>query len=110
MNCKYCSIELGKSRNGFSCQTCRNGLARYNMNRLDMLKLYESQNGKCALCNKNVLMFDRRKSYSGYIDHDHQTGKVRAILCHPCNTSIGYLEREKIDLYKVKEYILPVAQ
>lgn len=105
MNCKSCGVELGPTRNGRQCQTCRNGLARYGMNRNDMLQLHESQGGKCALCDKPVTMFDRRKSHSGYIDHDHNTGKVRAVLCHPCNTAIGYMERIKLDLNRVREYI-----
>ena len=104
MNCKHCKIELGESRNGFECQTCRNGIARYGLNRLDQIALYEAQNGKCALCEKPVVLFNRRKAHSGYIDHDHKTGKVRAILCHPCNTALGYIETH-LNLEKVKRYI-----
>ena len=107
MNCKSCGIELGPTRNGKQCQTCRNGIARYGMNRLEMLNLHESQNGKCALCDKNVEMFNRRKYDSGYIDHNHTTGAVRSILCHPCNTSIGYLENANIDIDRLKQYLSP---
>ena len=105
-NCKHCGIELGPTRNGLQCQTCRNGLARYKMTRNDMIQMHESQDGKCALCDKPVNMFDRRKSASGYIDHDHGTGKVRAVLCHPCNTSIGYIEK-KLDINRILNYLSP---
>lgn len=40
------------------------------------------QGGKCALCRK-------RKAI--HVDHDHATGKVRAILCFRCNNGLGKL-------------------
>jgi hypothetical protein len=106
-NCKHCGIELPELRKGLSCVTCKNGMDRYNMNRNDMIALHESQDYKCKLCSKEVKLFSRRLHDSGYIDHNHTTGKVRAILCHPCNTSIGYLENAGIDLNKLTQYLVP---
>lgn len=104
-NCKHCGVDLLESKGiGAQCYTCKNGLERYGMNRKDMINLYESQNKLCALCDKPVDLFSRRKGNSGYIDHCHTTGKVRAILCHPCNTALGYIER-KLDLDRVKKYV-----
>jgi uncharacterized CHY-type Zn-finger protein len=49
-----------------------------------------SQNNKCAICN------DELKKHA-HIDHDHKTGKVRAILCLECNTGLGkFKENPKI--------------
>ena len=105
--CKHCGVtDEVYSFLGNQCRTCKNGLDRYNMNRLDQISLHESQNGKCALCDKPVDLFSRRKGNSGYIDHNHITGKVRAILCHPCNTSLGYIENN-LSLERLKEYLLP---
>ena len=107
-HCKHCGIsEDQNSFIGNQCRTCKNGLSRYNMTRLDMISLHESQDGKCKLCDKEVNMFSRRKGNSGYIDHDHSTGKVRSILCHPCNTGIGYLENAGIDINRLKHYLVP---
>ena len=102
--CKHCSIELPKKHVGSQCATCKNGLGRYNMNRLDMISMHESQNKQCALCSKEVELFSRRKKDSGFIDHCHKTGKVRAILCLPCNTAIGYIEKHNISLESLKEH------
>jgi hypothetical protein len=103
-NCKHCGDVLNESkRNGYSCNTCKNGLDRYNLNKLDMLNLHQSQKGKCKLCSEEVDMFV--KYHGGYIDHNHDTGKVRGILCHPCNISVGYLENKSIDLDVLKSYI-----
>src|SRR5690348_15420709 len=50
-------------------------------------KLFESQNFKCAVCNRiqitNIEAF--------HIDHNHSTGKIRGILCHHCNLALGLL-------------------
>ena len=105
-NCKYCGDEIGKNKRGYVCTTCKNGLDRYNMTKLDMISLYESQNKKCALCEKDIKLFSRRACNSGYVDHSHVTGKVRSILCHPCNTSLGYIEKN-LNLEKVKNYLAP---
>ena len=103
--CKHCGDTLPENKRGYICTTCKNGMDRYNMSKLDMIELYESQNKKCALCDKQVELFSRGTSNSGYIDHCHETGRVRAILCHPCNTTLGYLEN-KLDLEKVKNYLM----
>ena len=104
--CKHCGYELPENKKGFVCTTCKNGLDRYGMTKLDMVSLHESQGKCCALCDKEVELFSRRKGNSGYIDHCHKTGKVRAILCHPCNTALGYIENN-LNLDKIKEYLIP---
>jgi hypothetical protein len=104
--CKHCGIDMPDHTNGYQCNTCRLGLGRYGLNRLDQIKLWESQSKKCALCEKEIEIFSRRKASSAYVDHCHETGKVRAFLCHPCNTSIGYLENTfGKNLDKVQSYL-----
>ena len=104
-HCKHCNIDLSTvPRNGATCRTCQNGMGRYGLHKLAQIELHESQNGKCKLCDKEVEMFIGNKANSGYIDHCHKTGKVRAILCHPCNTSIGYIENN-LNIEKVTKYI-----
>ena len=104
-SCKHCGIDLLTTKGlGNQCYTCKNGLERYNLTRLDMVKMHEQQNRCCALCDKPVELFTRRETNSGYIDHNHETGEVRSILCHPCNTSLGYIER-CIDLNRLNKYL-----
>ena len=60
------------------------------------------QNGKCAICDT--------ENPSGRwdrfcIDHDHETGQVRALLCNGCNQAIGYLNDDPNLLEKAADYI-----
>ena len=53
--------------------------------------LWLRQNGVCAICNQP----DVSKNSSGNtktlsVDHCHVTGKVRGLLCHSCNATLGY--------------------
>lgn len=54
-----------------------------------------AQNNRCAICD---VYFPGLK-YSPHIDHDHETGKIRGLLCGPCNTSLGLL-KEKVALFE----------
>ena len=89
--CKHCNEE--HNLKGAACRVCKDGLFRYNMTRNDMIKLYEDQNRRCYLCDNEIEMF--KGHAGGMIDHDHETGKVRSILCNRCNTVVGGYESHK---------------
>jgi hypothetical protein len=67
-----------------------NKLKQYALKRLYGLTpeqyqaMLEAQGGTCAICDEQM----RRP----HIDHDHQTGQVRALLCARCNTGLALLE------------------
>jgi len=48
--------------------------------------MLEAQDGSCAICGKHKKSADDR---SMHVDHDHRTGKVRAILCYLCNVGLA---------------------
>lgn len=48
--------------------------------------LYLLQGGVCAICRRAKGISKRLA-----VDHDHRTGRVRGLLCGPCNQFIGYI-------------------
>jgi len=39
------------------------------------------------------------------VEDDHETMKNRAILCSSCNICIGFIEKNNLDIDKIKNYI-----
>lgn len=62
-------------------------------------KLLEIQNNCCAICLNN---FDVVGRYD--IDHSHQTGMIRGLLCRKCNSGLHYFE-DKEFILKAAKYI-----
>lgn len=54
--------------------------------------MLEDQGNVCKICKT-----DEHKGRDWHVDHNHKTGKVRGILCQPCNTAIGML-KESIEV------------
>lgn len=60
--------------------------------------LYLSQNGSCALCfRKNPVL---------HVDHDHNTKKVRGLLCHQCNWYLGTIDADPTIINRIIKYRL----
>lgn len=55
-------------------------------------ELYAAQGGFCAICKRA-----RGLTKKLAVDHDHETGYVRGLLCGPCNKILGHL-RDSLDL------------
>jgi hypothetical protein len=56
-----------------------------------------AQNDRCAICHVKMV--------SPCIDHCHITGKIRALLCRPCNLALGYLRDSEKFLRNALNYI-----
>jgi len=99
-NTRYCSVcgEL-KSLNNFYkkngkprsvCKECMrvgekvSRFAMKNITRSDFISMIKLQNNKCKICNN-----DLKSLKNSFIDHNHNTNKVRGILCPSCNTFLG---------------------
>lgn len=61
---------------------------RYGINQEDYDNLLESQNYKCAICKRD----SREMAYFLHVDHCHENGHVRGLLCSPCNVFLGIMK------------------
>jgi hypothetical protein len=70
-------------------------------------ELLHNQDGVCAVCAKPERHRDglSGKAKDLAIDHDHDTGVVRALLCSACNTAIGLLGDNPALLDAAKAYL-----
>lgn len=80
---------------------------KYGIEPETFLAAWDEQEGKCAICKDalpDLLTYDnRRRGYA--IDHNHNTGEFRGILCIMCNTLLGMANDDTDVLQKAVEYL-----
>lgn len=68
-------------------------------------KLLSEQNGVCKICLKAEVMKNKHgKTFSLAVDHNHETGKVRGLLCMNCNQGIGKFQDSSVLLQRALDY------
>ena len=72
--------------------------ARYGITLDDYYEMYESVDGSCEICKNE---FDVLA-----VDHCHESGKVRGLLCKPCNTALGLMKDSQETLFNSQVYLL----
>lgn len=69
--------------------------------------MLRKQGGKCKACGGDISFGDfhsRPRSTVAVIDHCHTTGRVRAILCFSCNTSLGHMRERPEAIRALADY------
>lgn len=69
--------------------------------------MLKDQGYKCSICSTEITFSNKphEKGHIANIDHCHESGEVRAILCRHCNVGLGaFLEKEEYLLNAV-EYL-----
>lgn len=83
--CKPCRTEYnkekGKERTS-EYNRAANLKSKFGLTLEDFNRMLEEQGGACAICHK-------KSSEVLRVDHCHTTGRVRKLLCGPCNTLLG---------------------
>tara|TARA_B100000287_G_C20076247_1_gene560494 strand:+ start:54 stop:461 length:408 start_codon:yes stop_codon:yes gene_type:complete len=74
---------------------------RYGITIEQYWQMLKDQNFACKVCNSH--MTDHKKGLC--VDHDHTTGKVRALLCKGCNVALGEIKENKDTLAKLIMYL-----
>lgn len=65
--------------------------------------LVERQGGGCAVCG--ALNLRNGRIWDLCVDHDHETGEVRGLLCHRCNTALGQADDDATTLRAMADYL-----
>jgi hypothetical protein len=63
--------------------------------------ILEGQGGICPICG--IRPGEIKKAFA--VDHDHETGKVRGILCDRCNLILGYSKDNILILERAINYL-----
>ena len=73
----------------------------YGLSKKQYLALFEKQNNQCPGCLCEITPYTRKS----HVDHDHETGEVRGILCMGCNSGLGYLKDDVKRLERLTQYL-----
>ncbi len=97
---KYRERERKYKKRNWARLSVHESLRKLGLTNEQFVLMNEKQNKKCSICG----LEETRKSRNGgicrlAIDHCHESGKIRGLLCHACNTAIGKF-KDNTDLLK----------
>jgi hypothetical protein len=72
---------------------------RFGLTQNDYDAMFTQQGGCCAICGSGP------KGKHLYIDHDHNTGAIRGLLCNYCNLGLGKFKDNPDTLRKAARYL-----
>lgn len=95
-HCKGCAIDI---------QRVRQLRGKYGMTIEEYQRKVEEQGNLCAICRlSETVVRDGRIVMLG-VDHDHDTGLNRGLLCRGCNIGIGNLKDDPALLRAAADYL-----
>lgn len=83
-----------------NCKACANKAtlaSRFRIPPKKYLALLEAANGICEICNASM--------NPPCLDHNHETGAIRGLLCNACNTALQLIERNYANAFRAIEYL-----
>ena len=75
----------------------KNRKCKYGLTEEQFEAMWNEQGGLCAACGDPLV--------TGDVDHNHETGEVRGILCHGCNTALGFAKDSASRLRALAYYV-----
>ena len=85
--------------------------SKYGMSASEYDALVKAQRSKCAACGRVKLPWESGHGVAGahqflVVDHDHDTGHVRGMLCTSCNLALGFADDSIKRLEQLRTYLL----
>lgn len=90
---EYYYSHIDKARN-------RKLKEKYGITLEQMNAMVIVQNGACAICLEPF-----KNTRDTHVDHNHENGQVRQVLCSGCNYGIGHFKEKPINLQRAIEYL-----
>lgn len=78
---------------------------KYGLTREGFLRMLIAQESKCAICDRELVLFSSDRKEVPCVDHHHTTLAVRQLLCMTCNITVGYLEKDEYRTYSALAYL-----
>ena len=83
---------------GAEAESARQRFSKYGLTKEDFESMLARQSYKCLGCQIEL-------TYSAHVDHDHETGRVRGLLCGNCNRTLGMVQDDRARLYQLAAYL-----
>ena len=100
------------SRGGYfksKCTSCANLIQSYGINTPERDAMLAEQGFKCLICSCEISFKGSSKdsgmNNNAVVDHCHNSGKVRGILCMVCNLDLGKYETLKHKFNAFENYL-----
>lgn len=102
--CKQCKKAYNESRreNRASSDRKRN----YGISDEEYQALKIAQGGVCAICGQSEIRIHKGAQMDLCVDHDHETGEVRGLLCWHCNAGLGHFRDDPQNLSAAIDYLM----
>lgn len=110
--CRICKVETQRRwyqddlQRGVDSKFRQTKLKPYGLSAVDYELIKTSQNRVCAICRAPSKQFRNNREYDLHVDHDHETGQVRGLLCSKCNTALGLFKDDVALLQSAIEYLV----
>jgi hypothetical protein len=91
--CRTCHLQYSK------VHSHKTRDRRYSLTAGEWQAMHDAQSGKCAICAGPIAIRRTRIGEVACVDHDHDTGLVRGLLCTNCNGLLGFAH-DNVDVLK----------
>lgn len=102
---KATSLAYSRTAKGKELNRSTHFRTRYGMSIEQFDQLMEGQQHKCAICDCQLITGSPHAVNNAHVDHNHQSGEVRGILCKLCNLILGHAKDSSELLVKCADYL-----
>lgn len=101
----YCSLKCANKFNPSRVWNDKNRDQKYRIHygiTLDQYnEMFAEQEGRCKICNTHQTELKKKL----HVDHNHETGVIRGLLCQACNHALGLFKEDSNIVKSASEYL-----